>query len=174
MVYLYYLVLTLKLEYPTRWIGNVTGLLKICCPIWWFVKAGRYASPDCYANNLVIQSGRETSPDSESLKIVTFHKVNNLATDSNLLRVWFTVGWNQIFGIIWYKSYHQIVAFTKELYYLFSIIWRNCVICQKILFQVFKINAIIYCNTSPDCEFSVLLLFKPFFLKLKIWIWTKQ
>ena len=57
-----------------------------------FVKAGRYASPDCYANNLVIKSGRVTSPDSESLKIVTFHKVSDMATGSNLLRVWFTVG----------------------------------------------------------------------------------
>ncbi len=39
-----------------------------------FVKAGRYASPDCYANNLVIKSGRVTSPDSESLKMLLFTK----------------------------------------------------------------------------------------------------
>ena len=37
------------------------------------VKAGRYASPDCYPNNLVIDSGRLTSPDSEPLKNITFH-----------------------------------------------------------------------------------------------------
>ena len=56
------------------------------------LKAGRYSSPDCYPNNLVIDSGRLTSPDSEPLKNVTFHLVGDLATGSNLLRVLFTIG----------------------------------------------------------------------------------
>ena len=51
------------------------------------LKAGRYSNPDCYPNNLLIDSGRLTSPDSEPLKNVTFHLVSDLATGPNLLRV---------------------------------------------------------------------------------------
>ena len=56
------------------------------------LKAGRYSSPDCYPINLVIDSDRLASPDSEPLKNVTLHLVSDLATGSNLLRVVFTIG----------------------------------------------------------------------------------
>ena len=38
------------------------------------LKAGRYSSPDCYPINLVIDSDRLASPDSEPLKNVTLQK----------------------------------------------------------------------------------------------------